>query len=102
MCLLHDCRLGSAHYDPLFPSHPRDDPLTIEGHLAAGIRVVSTLPTSVNDGVAGAAGCGVPEVAEATRIARSQPAGLEPSEHQVPAGCGQPLQAVVATLEATL
>lgn len=100
--LLHDCRLALAHYDPLVPSHPRDGPLKIEDHLAAGRRVVSPLPTRVDDGVVGAARYGVPAVAEATRVALSQPARLEPSKHQVPVGAGHSLQAVVATVEATL
>jgi len=99
--LLHSSRVGWALYDPHFPMHVYNDPLKIKDYLAAGLRVVSTLPTSVDDGVVAIAGYSVAEVVEATRTALSRPPGSDPSEHPLLAEARQSLQAFVAAVQAT-
>ena len=100
--LLHGSRVGWALYDPRFPMHAYSDSLKIKDYLAAGMRVVSTLPTSVDDGVVNVAGYSLAEVVEATRTALSQAPRFEPSEHPLVLGAGQSLQTFVAAVEAML
>jgi glycosyltransferase involved in cell wall biosynthesis len=100
--LLHRSRVGWALYDPHFPMHAYNDPLKIKDYLAAGLRVVSTLPTSADDGIVKVAGYSVAEVVEATRAALSQPPSSKPSEHPLLVEGRQSLQAFVAAVQAAL
>jgi len=47
--LLLSARVGLAIYDPDFPMFQFNDPLKERDYLAAGLRVVSTLPRGVED-----------------------------------------------------
>ena len=100
--LLHRSRVGLALYDPRFPMHAYNDPLKIKDYLAAGMRVVSTLPTSVDDGVVKLSGFSVAEVVESTRAALSQPPQLDPSAHPLLVGSSLSLNAFIAAVEASL
>lgn len=100
--LLHHARVGLALYDPHFPMHVYNDPLKIKDYLAAGMRVVSTLPTSVRDGVVDVAGYSVTEVVESTLTALSQPPQFDPSQHPLVLEAGQSLKAFVAALTESL
>ena len=99
---LHRSRVGWALYDPQFPMHAYNDPLKIKDYLAAGMRVVSTLPTSVDDGVVTLASYSVPEVVECTRAALSWPPPLDPSEHPLLVGAKLSLNTFVAAVEMSL
>lgn len=79
--IMLQARVGLALYDPLFPQYLYGDSLKIKDYLAAGMRVVSTLPTSVEDGVIVTSEYSVPAVVTATRFALSQPAPTDPATH---------------------
>lgn len=100
--MLHEARVGWALYNPAFPMHSYNDPLKIKDYLAAGLRVVSTLPTSTEDGVIGTAGYSVSEVVKATRAALSQPPAFEPAGHPLVVGAGNGLDTFVAAVTAHL
>lgn len=100
--LLHRSRVGWALYDPHFPMHVYNDPLKVKDYLAAGMRVVSTLPTSVEDAVVRVAAYSVADVVQATRTALAQPPTSDPSEHRLLVEARQSLQRFVAAVEATL
>ena len=97
--LLHRSRVGWALYDPSFPMHAYNDPLKIKDYLAAGLRVVSTLPTSPDDGVVDVTGFSVADVIGATRVALAQPPAFEPSEHPLVIEAGLSLQRFIAAVE---
>jgi glycosyltransferase involved in cell wall biosynthesis len=95
-------RVGWALYDPGFPMHDFNDPLKIKDYLAAGMRVVSTLPRSVDDGVIGVAKCSVPAVVEATRQALVQPPLFDPLVHAQLTDAKRSLRMFVSTVCAVL
>ena len=99
--LLHGSRVGWALYDPRFPMHAYNDPLKIKDYLAAGMRVVSTLPTSADGGVVTVAGYSIASVVKATRAALSQPPRFQPWEDPLVLEAEQSLQTFVAAVEAT-
>ena len=100
--LLHRSRVGWALYDPHFPMHVYNDPLKVKDYLAAGLRVVSTLPTSVEDSAVGVAAYSIADVVQATRTALSHPPASDPSEHPLLVEAHRSLQSFVAAVEATL
>lgn len=93
-------RVGWALYDPGFPMHDFNDPLKIKDYLAAGLRVVSTLPRSVDDGAIVTAQCSVPAVLEATRRALAEPPPSEPSAHPLLVDANRSLRAFVSAVHA--
>ncbi len=97
--LLHNARVGLALYDHHFPQYGYGDSLKIKDYLAAGMRVVSTLPSSVDDGTVTVAGYDVTEVVEATRTALLEPPATEPSQHPLVLGAKQSLRDFVWAVE---
>lgn len=51
MEIAQSARVGLALYDPSYPQFANIDSLKIKDYLSAGLRVVTTLPASVDDGV---------------------------------------------------
>jgi len=98
--VLLGARVGWALYDPGFPMHRFNDPLKIKDYLAAGMRIVSTLPTSVDDGVIGTAQCSVPAVVDATRQALMTAPSIEPSNHPLLVDAQESLSAFLAAVAA--
>jgi len=78
---LQKTRVGWALYGPGFAMHHYNDPLNINHYLAAEMGVVSTLPTSVPDGVISTARLEVASLVEATRRALPRPSVPDPSRH---------------------
>jgi glycosyltransferase involved in cell wall biosynthesis len=93
-------RVGWALYDPHFPQHMYGDSLKIKDYLAAGMRVVSTLPRSVDDGVIATAGYDVAAVVEATRRALAVPPALAPSSHPLAVDAKRSLRAFISAVQA--
>jgi len=93
-------RVGWALYDPGFPMHTYNDPLKIKDYLAAGMRVVSTLPRSVDDGVIATAAYHVPAVVEATRQALAAPPASAPSSHPLVADATRSLREFISAVQA--
>ena len=98
--VLLPARVGWALYDPAFPMHDFNDPLKIKDYLAAGLRVVSTLPRSVDDGIIVTAPCSVPAVLDATRRALAEPPPSEPSAHPLLVDANRSLRAFVSAVHA--
>jgi len=93
-------RVGWALYDPGFPMHRYNDPLKIKDYLAMGIRIVSTLPTSIDDGVIATAQYGVPALVDATRRALVTAPSFEPSTHPLLVDASRSLSAFLAAVAA--
>jgi glycosyltransferase involved in cell wall biosynthesis len=93
-------RVGWALYDPDFPLHRYSDSLKIKDYLAMGMRIVSTLPTSVDDGVIATAQCSVAAVVDATRQALVAAPPFEPSTHPLLVDAGHSLSAFLAAVAA--
>jgi len=93
-------RVGWALYDPCFPMHTYNDPLKIKDYLAAGMRVVSTLPRSVDDGVIAKAAYHVPALLEATRQALAVPPAFAPSSHPLVADATRSLREFISAVQA--
>lgn len=98
--VLLGARVGWALYDPDFPMHIYNDPLKIKDYLAAGMRVVSTLPTSVADGVIATAQYDVTSVVETTRQALAQAPPPVPSAHPLLVEASRSLQGFVSAFDA--
>lgn len=81
--IIGKARVGWALYDPDYPMHIFGDSLKIKDYMAAGTRVVSTLPTSLEDGVITAVSYSVVAVVEGTRRALTEPPAFEPSTHEL-------------------
>ncbi|MDA8266911.1 MAG: glycosyltransferase [Actinomycetota bacterium] len=95
-------RVGWALYDPQFPMHAFNDPLKIKDYLAAGMHVVSTLPTSVADGAIMTVECRVDAVAAATRRALVVPPFPDPLSHPLVVDAGQSLRAFLTAVDSVL
>lgn len=93
-------RVGWALYDPGFPMHGLGDPLKVKDYLAAGMRVVSTLPTGTADEVITAAGYSVSSLVAATRHALAQPPASDPASHPMLLAAPQSLRSFIDTLTA--
>jgi len=98
--VLLGARIGWALYDPGFPMHSYNDPLKIKDYLATGMRIVSTLPTSIDDGVIATARYSVPAVVDATRQALVTVPSFEPSTHPLLVDAGRSLSAFLAAVAA--
>jgi hypothetical protein len=88
-------RVGWALYDPTYPMHAYVDSLKIKDYLSAGLRVVSTLSTSVADGVIAKSVYSVPAVVAATRRLLSGDPPTAPTEHPMLTEAAQSLRAFV-------
>jgi hypothetical protein len=95
-------RVGWALYDSGFPQYSFGDSLKTKDYLAAGMRVVSTLPQSVDDGIIATAQCSVPAVVEATRQALVQPPLFDPLVHAQLTDAKRSLRMFVSTVCAVL
>lgn len=93
-------RVGWALYEPGFPMHKYGDSLKIKDYLAAGMRIVSTLPTSIGDGVIATAPCTVPGVVDATRRALATAPLVEPSNHPLLVDAHRSLSAFLTAVAA--
>jgi len=93
-------RVGWALYDPDFPMHRFNDPLKVKDYLAMGMRVVSTLPTSIDDGVITTARYNASSVVEATHRALETAPSFEPSTHPLLVDAGCSLSAFLSTVAA--
>jgi glycosyltransferase involved in cell wall biosynthesis len=91
-------RVGWALYDPRHALHGYNDPLKVKDYLAAGMRVVSTLPRSVEDGVISRAQHSVAAVVDATRRALVEPPLSTPSNHPVLVEASQLFSAFVSAV----
>lgn len=76
-------RVGLALYDPSYAMFAFNDPLKIKDYLSAGLRVVSTLPTSVDDGVILKAAYTVDSIVAAVKIALLEPPTFQPETHGI-------------------
>lgn len=97
--ILHRTRVGCALYDPDFAMHAYNDPLKIKDYLAAGLRVVSTLPSSVDDGAVTKAAYSTGDVVEATLRALSEPPVFDPSQHSLLTDARRSLKGFVTAVE---
>lgn len=93
-------RVGWALYEPGFPMHKYGDSLKIKDYLAAGMRIVSTLPTSIGDGVIATVPCTVPAVVAATSRALATAPSVEPSKHPLLVDSHRSLSAFLAAVAA--
>lgn len=98
--VLLGARVGWALYDPSFPMYAFGDSLKIKDYLAAGMRVVSTLPTSVSDGVIDTARLDVASVVDATHRALAVPPVPDPPNHPLLMEASRSLQAFISAVEA--
>ncbi|MDA8280421.1 MAG: glycosyltransferase [Actinomycetota bacterium] len=96
--VLLSARVGWALYDSGFPQYSFGDSLKTKDYLAAGMRVVSTLPRSADNGVIGVAQCSVPAVVEATRQALVQPPPSDPIAHPLLVDAKRSLQTFVSAV----
>lgn len=79
--LMIGCRVGWALYDPGYSMYEFGDSLKIKDYLAAGLVVVSTLPTSAEDGVVHRAAYNVASVLNVTRTALGAAPPFQPQTH---------------------
>jgi len=93
-------RVGWALYDPGFPMYRYGDSLKIKDYLAMGMRIVSTLPTSIDDGVITTAQYNVLAVVEATRRALVTAPSVEPSKHPLLVDADSSLSAFLSAVAA--
>lgn len=93
--IMDRARVGWALYDPTYPMHAYVDSLKIKDYLSAGLRVVSTLSTSVADGVIAKSVYSVPAVVAATRRLLSGDPPTAPTEHPMLTEAAQSLRAFV-------
>lgn len=93
-------RVGWALYDPSFPMHSYNDPLKVKDYLAAGMRVVSTLPTGTSDEAVTLARYNVTSLVAATREALFHAPTADPTAHPSLIAAAQSLQSFVDALAA--
>lgn len=98
--LMGRARVGWALYDPEYPLHVYNDPLKIKDDVAAGLRVVSTLPTSIDDGVVTTTACRVADVVEQTRRLLEAPAPADATAHPLVVEPAGSLQRFIERVEA--
>ena len=92
-------RVGWALYDPKYAMHRYNDPLKVKDYLAAGMRVVSTLPRSTQDAVVTMVPLSAAALVEATRQALTRPPGPEPSAHPLLLEGSRALDAFVSAID---
>lgn len=97
--LLQRSKVGLALYDPAFAQYRFGDALKIRDYLAAGLRVVSTLPTSVDDGIVSHVHYSIESVVKATRRALTEAPLFHPSGHPLVIEAGDTLKLFLAAVE---
>ena len=81
--LAQSARVGLALYDPSYAMFAFNDPLKIKDYLSAGLRVVSTLPTSVDDGVILKTSYSVDSIVPAIVTALTEAPAFPPNTHKI-------------------
>lgn len=98
--VLASCRVGLALYDPTYEQHSYGDPLKVKDYLAAGLRVITTLPRLCDGNAVRYAELSLPSVLDATQQALRDPlpTGAPPS-HPLLRGAEEPLEAFIGAVE---
>jgi len=100
--IMSGARVGLAPYDPEFPMNAFNDPLKVKDYLSAGLRVVTTSPRVIEDGVVLRVPYNADSIAAAALAAIDSRPPRDPRHHVLLNEADQSLIELIAQLEGNI